>query len=74
MEREYSILAKVIQVGRTDGRTKGNAISPFRNFVATGDKKLKEKSKESWPRPNFTNYCIIIQLLIESTLNASILR
>ena len=29
---------KVIQVGRTEGRTKGNAISPFRNFVATGDK------------------------------------
>ncbi len=23
--------------GRTDGRTKGNPISPFRNFVATGD-------------------------------------
>ena len=29
--------------GCYDGRTEGNPISPFRNFVATGDKKVFQK-------------------------------
>ena len=29
---------KDIQAVRTEGRTRGNAISPFLNFVETGDK------------------------------------
>ena len=33
-----TITFEVIQGERTDGRTKGNPISPFRNKVATGDK------------------------------------
>ena len=32
---------KVIQAVRTEGRTMANAISPFLNFVETGDNKMR---------------------------------
>ena len=34
--------------GRTDWRTEGNPISPFRNFVATWDKNIEPIHMQSW--------------------------